>query len=527
MRFTQSIRWRMQLWQGFLLLCILGGFGFTAFQFHRLNLLRQIDDELERRVAAVSADLRRPFGLPGEAPGGPGGPGGPRGFGGPNELGGPGGPGGPGRPDGPGPFRGFDPAHDGGPGPRRPDGEGRPRRAWMEDRFENREVRLTDRTLALFDTGDTNDFYFAIWSRSGALLKQSTNAPAGLACPARSDTGAGYRTRIADPFREIYQFTGIGECVLVGRSVARDVVELRRFAGWLVVAGAGVLALGLGGGWWVAGRALRPLDTISAAAGRISAGRLAERIKVEETDNELGRLAGILNATFARLEAAFAQQKQFTADASHELRTPIAVLIAETQTALTRERSPAEYRETVQACLDTAQQMRRLTQSLLELARFDAGQETFARSPFDLGGYAEAAVDLVRPLAAERQVSIHTALTPVEVVGDADRLGQVLINLLTNAIHYNRPGGEIRVTTAAEERWAVATVADTGVGISAEDLPHIFERFYRADKSRGRATGNSGLGLAIAKAIVDAHGGSLEVASQPGHGTTVTLRLPR
>ena len=282
-----------------------------------------------------------------------------------------------------------------------------------------------------------------------------------------------------------------------------------------------------GGGWWVATRAIRPVEDISAAASRISAGSLSERINVADTDSELGRLAGVLNSTFARLEAAFAQQKQFTADASHELRTPIAVLISEAQTALARERSAAEYRETVEGCLDTAQQMRRLTHSLLELARYDAGQEPLERGPFDLAERARACVELIGPLARERGIQIHADLLPAETLGDVDRLGQVIINLLTNAIYYNRPNGEVRVGARLENGAAVLTVADTGQGIAPEDLPHIFERFYRGDKSRARAEGRSGLGLAIGKAIVTAHGGSLEVSSQLRVGTTFTVKLPR
>ena len=138
-----------------------------------------------------------------------------------------------------------------------------------------------------------------------------------------------------------------------GQSITADLKAINGFAWWLLAAGGGVLLLGLGGGWYVAGRAIRPVEDISATASRISAGNLSERISVAEADNELGRLARILNSTFARLEAAFAQQKQFTADASHELRTPLAVLISEAQTALARKRDAAEYRETVEAWAET------------------------------------------------------------------------------------------------------------------------------------------------------------------------------
>lgn len=317
-----------------------------------------------------------------------------------------------------------------------------------------------------------------------------------------------------------------GEWVLVGRSNAAETDELRRVAMRLAGVGGAVLLLGLVGGWWIASRAIRPIDDISATAAKISGGDLSQRISVANTDNELGRLAGVLNATFAQLETAFARQRQFTSDAAHELRTPVAVMLTQVQSALTKERSGAEYRETIEACQRAAQRMRRLTESLLTLARLEAGPEAINRIRFDLAVTIRECVGLIGPLAAEHGVELICEIPPLEWEGDPERLAQVLTNLLTNAIQYNQPPGEVRVTARSSAGAIELTVADTGVGISAADLPHVFERFFRADKSRTGSTGHAGLGLAISKAIIEAHGGTIELTSQPGAGTTVTVRLP-
>ena len=171
--------------------------------------------------------------------------------------------------------------------------------------------------------------------------------------------------------------------------------------------------------------------------------------------------------------------------------------------------------------------MKGLTESLLELARLDAAQEPLKREPFDLLPVARDCVELIRPLAAERGIQVHCEVPPIECLGDAERIGQVITNLLTNAIHFNRDQGEVRLSARADASVVLLTVADTGQGVPAEDVPHIFERFYRVDKSRSPAQGRAGLGLAICKASVDAHGGSIQVSSQLGVGSTFAVKLPR
>ncbi len=495
-----SIRWRLQIWYGLFLVAVLVGFGFTAYQLERARVFRGVDDELQRREGFLANALQR------ASHGG-------RGQGGPPE----------GRP--------FDgPRDDGFTGDGPPAGE----------RFDNgpggqgppmpRDFRLPPQQAGMFDETDTNGFYYAIWLRNNQSLARSSNAPAGLSVPARPEFrappgGPGHpQPLMHGVFRESVIFTPPGEVIVVGCSIEREMSRLNNAALLLTGVCGAILLLGLAGGWWLASRAIRPIEDISAAAAKISAGDLSHRINVSETESELGRLANVLNSTFSRLDAAFKQQQQFTSDAAHELRTPVSVMLTQAQTALNRERSAPEYRETLESCQRAAQRMRRLIESLLELARLDAGQQPMKRLRMDLAQTTRDSVGLIQPLADARHVKISCDMPALACMGDSDRLSQVITNLLTNAITYNKENGEVRIGGTTKNGSVSLTITDTGVGMSAEDLSHLFERFYRADKSR--TSGNTGLGLAISKAIVEAHGGTIEVDSKLDEGTSFTVRLP-
>jgi heavy metal sensor kinase len=302
--------------------------------------------------------------------------------------------------------------------------------------------------------------------------------------------------------------------------------RLAAFTSQLIVVEGIVLVLGLAGGWWLASRAIAPIKNISAAAVHLASGRLDERIAILETDSELGQLANILNDTFAKLDAAFAEQARFTSDAAHELRTPIAVILAQTQLALSRTRTVEEYRETLETVRRSGQRMHGLVESLLTLACFDNRSETLERKALDLADLAREHLDLMRPLAEERQIVLESDLAPARCSADPGRLAQIVVNLLSNAVKYTRPGDHVKVATASLNGHVLVSVADTGPGIAAEHLPHLFERFFRADASRNRSTGGAGLGLAICKTLAEAHNGAIEVTSAVGQGSVFTLRLP-
>jgi two-component system, OmpR family, sensor kinase len=386
--------------------------------------------------------------------------------------------------------------------------------------------RRDEPDLPFEETDDAPEYYHLIVSPEGRVLSRSANAPADAAPPSFPRHREAHLNLTRAGRREIVLPAPHGRLVLVGRDIGHELAELRGHAAALGLLAGGILAAGLTGGWWLATRAIRPIGRIGATAEQIAAGRLGERIDAGDFDSEFHPLARVLNETFARLEAAFARQVRFTADASHELRTPVSVILLQTQSALARERPAADYREALEACQRAAQRMRRLVESLLLLARLDARESAPARTPVDLAAVVRDAIALLAPLAARRDVTVGTALAAVSCPGDADQLGQVVANLLSNALHHSPAGSRIDLAVSSRDGEAVLAVTDHGEGIAADDLPHLFERFHRADKTRARTEGRTGLGLAISRAIVERHGGRIEVASEPGRGSTFTVILP-
>lgn len=389
-------------------------------------------------------------------------------------------------------------------------------------------VTLSDDVLKLF--ADENQTVFAVWDSRQNLVTASAEKMDSLAFipPFKTlPTGSGLRYFNDRQWRVAYQVNEIGDCILVASNITDDLFRLNRFK-WCLILGA-LLTLGLGLAWgtMLIRISLRPIRRISATAKRIAADNLEERIDLHHMPSELTRLAEVLNHTFARLDAAFERQRQFTADAAHELRNPLAVILSETQMALRREHTSEFYHETIVTCEAVAQDMRKLTESLLLLARLDShGGNPHACDPIDLAQLIRRAVRLLQPAAQAHDITIHLPTTSVILVGNEDQLIRLFINLIDNAIEYNRPGGEIRITLSQTSDSVIAAVADTGQGIPPGDLPHIFDRFYRSSRSRSREGGHAGIGLALSKAIVETHRGTLRAESKVGVGTTFTAIFP-
>src|SRR5437660_7017636 len=292
------------------------------------------------------------------------------------------------------------------------------------------------------------------------------------------------------------------------------------------------LALALLMGSWISRRALAAVDQIITEVREITDGRsLHRRLAEPLVKDELGRLAATLNQMMTRLERSFAALRRFTADASHELKTPLTVLRAGVERAITTPNLPHDTLATLEETLQVIQRMTELVDALLTLARADEGIAPLHREPVDLREIVEELRETGELLAEESGIRMEVATPPQPMVVsvDATRMRQLLPSLLTNAPKYTPTGGLVRMQLGAANGRVTLSVADTGIGIAPGDLPHIFDRFWRADSARTRTGERSGagLGLAISKWIAEAHGGRIDVVSRPGRGTTFTVTLPR
>ncbi|HEV3332307.1 MAG TPA: heavy metal sensor histidine kinase [Bryobacteraceae bacterium] len=290
----------------------------------------------------------------------------------------------------------------------------------------------------------------------------------------------------------------------------------------LVLAVAGI------GGYVLARRGLAPLDSMAAQGRQITGDSLHTRLTIGDAAEELVTLATSFNELLSRLDQSFESMRRFVQDASHELRTPLSVIQGEADVALSRERSAAEYKESLANIQDESRRLARLVADLLNLASADAGHVQLRVEELYLNDLLAECCRSVRPLAAARNIELECHSShDVTVRGDEELLRRMILNLLDNAIRYTPPGGRVSAGVETQGSEIRIQVADTGIGIAPEASLHVFERFYRADKARSRQEGGFGLGLSIVKWIAESHHGAVELASQPGQGSTFTVHLQR
>jgi heavy metal sensor kinase len=468
-----SVRWRLQLWHALILMGLIAAVCMLAYRLAAEERRERIDRELE---AFERSFIRRVWELPSENP------------------------------------------KDGLP----PSTEEIRQRFLALDDASKFPLELRE----LFDPAAVDRPYLVYWDNEGKELFRSANAPESLELPDYPPPDVSQQPRTRGQFRELVRAGPRGFRSLSGRDVTPDRTALHRLALQITAGGAALWFLGLLGGWWLAGRVIRPIDAISHTASRIAAGNLSKRIDIAGADNELSRLSEVLNETFDRLAASIERQREFTADASHELRTPLTVILSEVSRGLKRERAPEEYREILQNCHHAAGRMRSLVEALLVLARQDGDPHGAPRENIDLSETAAEALEMLKPLAMHCGIRLESHLDSAVCMADPQAMAMATANLLTNAIRHQPAGGTALIRVFSHSGHAILEVSDTGPGIAPEHLPRLFDRFYRVDPARGSDGGHAGLGLAIVKAIADNHHGSIEVESIAGKGSVFRLHLP-
>ena len=386
-------------------------------------------------------------------------------------------------------------------------------------------------TYLLEHSGD----YLEVRAENGELIYRSTFLQAhSQTLVLSNDT---YRRSFQDqlidgrPFRFILQTleaNGHVYAVMMGSPTDDAVETLALFRSYLLMFAPLLFLVAAGGGYWLSRRALSPVDALVRTARDISGSSLNRRLQKLETGDELQRLADTLNEMLGRIETAFLRVTEFTADASHELRTPVSLIRTEAELALRRPRKDVEYKESLLHILMEAERTTALIEQLLSLARADSGRETLEMQPVNVRETLQRVAESWQQVAAIRNLQFSSSIgtSDLFVMGDESVLRRLADILLDNAFKYTPSPGSVRLSLEQKADGAVISVQDSGVGIAESEHDKIFERFYRVDKARSRAQGGAGLGLSIAQWIVAQHHGSIVVESRPGDGSIFRIQLP-
>jgi two-component system, OmpR family, sensor kinase len=401
---------------------------------------------------------------------------------------------------------------------------------WMQGEIEEayepevsaRFLRVTRQDQkVLYQSGDTRDPYINSSAVSPAVFRGSEES--------FRQEALGGKHRLLVYTQPYVSVSGIRYVVETGASLGPISHALMSLLKILVLITPCILLVAALGGHFLMTLPLRPLVVLTEQAERIGAHQLGERLPVIATGDEMERLSLSLNRMISRLEDALAYNRRFSADVSHELRTPLTILRGELEQLLHTTKTTLTQQDSLGSALEEIDRMAKIVESLLTISRLDSGTDCMDLKPVDLSSLARWTVDQMHLLVEEKNIALRILRSePVVILADAGRIKQVLVNLLDNAIKYTPNGGKITISVSKPPTagLAILEISDTGIGIPAASLPHVFERFYRSDKARTRESGGAGLGLSIVKAISKAHGGTVTIESAEGGGTRVRLALP-
>ena len=495
---TKSIRWRLQLWYGTLLLLAIAGFCLVTLRLAWIDQTKRLDRQIEdKERMAVGTLLRVERKLNGSHHG-----------------------------------REND---EGGSESENRQGQDRdgkkdkhaPFTPEVLELISSKSIDLPNEFIETFAGTESGYFYYIIADGDGNILLKSENAPENFVLSKLKDGEGWERMEYRKRFRESLRAAPWGIQSVFGKEITPELHDMRNFMLTLGSIAGAVWLLVLWGGWWIAGRAIRPVKQIGETAAEIAGGKLDQRIELEGTESELDQLGKVLNHTFDELQGAMERQRQFTADASHELRTPLTVILSESQRMLKKSRTEEEYRIALEVCQESGLRMKSLVEGLLMLARQEGGTVSIEKENCDLKSLVERCLREQGPLAEMRGIRMEADLNPVEAEVDVSGMIVVFNNLIGNSITHHPGNGHVKVTlTRTEDAMVEFAVEDDGAGIAAEHIDKIFERFYQIDSSRSNATEHSGLGLALVKTIAENHGGKCEVSSVVGKGSRFVVRFP-
>lgn len=422
----------------------------------------------------------------------------------------------------------------------------------VEEAISRRAGQITSTVLPNMKQGDESyvvdeiearfapkayDRFFRVTRPDGTVLYESGTAASfdasGLPVLKPGTTRDSFRKVELDDGSRILIYTkayqaAAGKTYLVESGASLEPIEtlLHHLLMSLVIGLPVVMLVAIGGGYVLVRRALGPVAEIAESAERITSHHLDQRLPISKTGDELEQLSLALNRMIDRLYEALEQNRRFLADASHELRTPFTALRGELESVVELARFNPDIRDRVGSALEEVERLAKIVEALFAIGRLDAGEAQAAWARFDLAKLAATTADQMSLLAEDKQISVSCDVEEnVLVEGDASRIKQIVVNLLDNAIKYTPSGGSVKLNVRAVNQKAVLEVVDTGIGIPASAIPHVFERFFRVDKARSREVGGAGLGLAIVKSICTAHGGTISVESVEGRGSRFKMEL--
>jgi heavy metal sensor kinase len=402
----------------------------------------------------------------------------------------------------------------------------------MEDEGTGFDFNFSDEVMSEYSTTPSGNF-FVIRKANGVVIEQSSSAKDWAPPYHPTASNVSYETikkdggyvRIVNFKVQLNRDEIIIQC---GQKINTKLQILEKHATFLSVSILAIMIMSSLGIFFAVNRSFYPLKEISETVAKISEKHLSERINSEKVPTELKQLAHVFNRTFDSLEVAFEKQRQFIADASHELKTPLTVILTDAEVALRKDRSPEEYRKTLSNIANAAEISRKIINALFTLSRLDMQSIEFKRELINVKDVVNSSLLLLNSFIQDKRIRVTKAIPDNLLIrGDQVLLTELMSNILDNAIKYNKEGGKIHIEGCECEGHVLIQVKDSGIGIPEKDLPRVFDRFYRVDKSRSRKTGGSGLGLSICQEIVKLHDGLIKIESKVGEGTTVHLRFLR